>query len=81
MGKIISYHLNSKAEAHDLEAFNSGSALGFFELCGCNIAHAFSCACSFNLIFGHKIGVLESPALFQGKKVASYTLQGHVLLL
>ena len=36
--------------------------------CDVRIAHAFSCACNFNLfwsIFGHKIGVLK----FQGKEL------------
>ena len=32
-------------------------------------------------IFGHKIGVLKTPALFHGKELKSYTLQGHKLLV
>ena len=50
-------------EADDLEAFNSGSELGFFfslniSLFGCNVARAFYSARSFDLIlslFGHKL--------------------------
>ena len=37
-----------------------------------NIAHPFFRACGFDLIlsiFGHRIGVLKSPALFQEKEL------------
>ena len=39
-----------EAEAYDLEACNSGSELGF-SLFGCNVARAFSRACSIDLLF------------------------------
>ena len=70
--------------SHDLEAFNSGSELGFFEIInfqfGCNITRAFSHAAAsilFLSIFRHKIGVLKSPALFQGKELQVTRFQGQ----
>ena len=46
-----------QTEPHDLKAMNSDSELGFFSLkifwFGCNIASAFSRACSLDLIFVH----------------------------
>ena len=41
-----------EAEAYDLEACNSDSELGF-SLFGCNVARAFSRACSIDLLFVH----------------------------
>ena len=41
-------------------------------LFGCNVARHFPACADWNLflsIFGHKIGVLKSPALFQGKEL------------
>ena len=67
---------------------NSGAELGFFllslkiSLFGCNVARAFSHACSFVLFLvhiWHKIGVLKSPALFQGKELQVTRFQVHVL--
>ena len=48
-------------EAHDLKAFNPGSELVFF--------FSRAASISFLSIFGHKIAVLKSPALFQGKEL------------
>ena len=54
---LLTEHIKMSPEAHDLEAINSGSDVGFFEfkisLFGCNVASAFSRACSFDLIFVH----------------------------
>ena len=71
--------------------FNTGSELGFFLVKRFPFSdvtyfvHFLSDAASivFLSIFGQKIGVLKSPALFQGKelKVTIYMLQGHVLLV
>ena len=62
-------------EAHDHKAFHSGSGLGVClslknSIFGCHVARAFparTASILFVSIFGHKIGVLKSPALFQGK--------------
>ena len=43
-----------------------------FSFFGCNVARVFPARAAsilFFSIFGHKIGVLESPALFQGKEL------------
>ena len=51
-------YLRPQPEAYDLEAFNSGSELGFFVqleifLFGCYVVRAFSRACCFDLVFVH----------------------------
>ena len=80
------------AEAYDPEAFNSGSELFLIfslriSLFGCNVLQVvdFPAREASNLvlsIFGHKISVLKSPALFQGKKLqVTRFMRGHVLLV
>ena len=64
-----------RPEDHDLEAFNSASELGFFEfknfLIWMYLVHfpRVQLSILFLFIFGHKIGVVKSPALFQGKEL------------
>ena len=73
--QLFSYYYALSSEAHDPVAFYSGSELGFLSskisFFECNIGHAFSRVCRFKLLstFGHNIGVLKSPALFQGKEL------------
>ena len=52
--KVVKEEKNlHKPEAHDFEAFDSGSELGMVFGCNVPVVCAFSCACNFNLIFVH----------------------------
>ena len=70
-------------EAHDLEVFNFGSELGFFLslknfLLRYNVLVHFPARAAsilFLSIFGHKIGVHNSPSLFQGKSCKLHDLR------
>ena len=57
---------------YNIDAFDSGSELGFFSfkisLFGCNFPGR-TAAILFLSIFGHEIAVLKCPDLFQGKEL------------